>query len=287
MSTRPLNSISEERNALLSPIEESERRIAVMRQTISDSQRSVQDLSFLFMAEQHRLSDSFLARRKGFLARIFPQATDEFDNELKRLRKGYGPRFRREAMRLAQEIAEKRVLPWLRTEQENAEEEYKRVALRFVGLANDSLKRLAESGIPELSRMPNALDTERGFRVRSRFSFEKFLSVAMPASPLRYLADVVLSIVGAHRVIERAAREFLDRLLETNSTRVQSDVVDRVQESRGQLEAEIRKVLLEVGHIAQRALDHARLAKTSGEAAVRTRLCRLGELEAEVKAYLS
>jgi hypothetical protein len=190
-------------------------------------------------------------------------------------------------MRLAQEIAEKRVLPWLRTEQENAEEEYKRVALRFVGLANDFLKRLAESGIPELSRMPNALDTERGFRVRSRFSFEKFLSVAMPASPLRYLADVVLSIVGAHRVIERAAREFLDRLLETNSTRVQSDVVDRVQESRGQLEAEIRKVLLEVGHIAQRALDHARLAKTSGEAAVRTRLCRLGELEAEVKAYLS
>jgi len=40
---------------------------------------------------------------------------------------------------------------------------------------------------------------------------------------------------------------FLTRLLETNSTRVQRNVLKRVQERRGKLEAEIRKLDLAVG----------------------------------------
>ncbi len=278
--------ISVERDALLSPIEEYERRIANMRETIHDSQRSLQDLGYLLMAEQHRLSDAFLGRRKEFLGRILPQAMSECDGELKRLRRRYGPSFRRAAMGVCQKVAEKHVLPWLAAEQAYAEEEYKKAAARFVDLANDFLKKLSESGIPELSRMPNALETEKGFRIHSRFSFEQFLSVAMPASPLRYLADILLSAVRAYGVMERAAREFLEHLLETNSTRVQSDVVDRVQESRGQLEAEIRRVLLEVGHIAQRALEHARLAKAAGAEAVEKKVSRLTDIEAEVRTFL-
>ena len=109
----------------------------------------------------------------------------------------------------------------------------------------------------------------------------------MPASPLRYLADVALGLVGAHGAIERAAQEFLEHLLETNSTRVQSDVVDRVRESRGQLEAEIRKILLEIGHIAQRALENARRSKAAGEAAVAARLSRLAGMEAEVRGFVA
>jgi hypothetical protein len=134
--------------------------------------------------------------------------------------------------------------------------------------------------------MPSALDREKGFRIRSRFSFEQFLSVARPASPLRFVADVLLGLVRAHGVIEREAREFLEHLLETNSVRVQSDVVERVQESRGQLEAEIRRLLLEVGHIAQRALEHARLARAAGATAVETKLSRLTAMEAEVKTFV-
>jgi hypothetical protein len=278
--------ISEEREALLSPIEEYERRISAMQDTIRDSHRSLQDLSFLFMAEQHRLSDLFLTRRKDFLRATLAQATSEFNEGLKKINAAYGPSFRRKAMRLAQEVAERHVLPWLGTEQESAEKEYKEVASRFVGLANDFLERLSKSGFPELSRIPNALHTEKGFRVRSRFSFEQFISVAMPASPLRYLADVFLGLAGAHRSIERAAREFLEHLLETNSTRVQSDVVDRVQESRNQLEAEIRKLLLEVGHIAQRALEHARTAKAAGAAAVASRLTQLTRWQDDMKTLL-
>lgn len=279
--------VFEERDALLSPIEKYERRIAAMRKTVSESQRSLQDLGYLLTAEQRRLSDTFLDRRKEFLGRVLPQAKAEFVEAASNHRPRYGPRFRRAAMRSAQTIAEKYVLPWLATEQAHAEEEYKKAAARFVNLANEFLEKLAQSGVPELSRLPNALDTEKGFRVSSRFSFEQFIGVALPASPLRYLADVFLGLLGARGVIERAAREFLEHLLETNSTRVQSDVVDRVQESRGQLEAEIRRLLLEVGHIAQRALEHARTAKAAGAKAVEARLARLAEMEAEVRAFLA
>jgi hypothetical protein len=277
--------IAEEREALLSPIEESERRIANMRQTISDSQRSLQDLGYLFMAEQHRLSDTFLERRKEFLRQYLPRATPEFVTDVKRLRRGYGPSFRREAMQLAQDIAEKYVLPWLGAEQAHGEEQYRKVAARFVDLANEFLRRLSGSGVPELTRMPHAIDPEAGFRIRSHFTFERLLPVAMPASPLRYVADVILALVNGYGVMERAAREFLERLLEMNSSRVQSDVVERIQESRGQLEAEIRRLLLEVGHIAQRALEHARSAKAAGTAAVETKLARLAEIDAEINSF--
>jgi len=281
-----LNIAFEERDALLRPIEESEQRISTMRTTIAAAERSLHDLSYLFMGDQHRLSDLFLSRRKAFLAQALPQARAEFEMELQNIPRRYGPRFRRRAMRLAQSIASRRVLPWLTTEQARAEEEYRQVATRFVNLGNDFLKKLAESGVPELARMPNALDPEKGFRVRSRFLFEGLINVAQPPSPLRYLADVALGAVLAFSVIEKKAREFLEYLLEMNSTRVQSDVVDRVQESKGQLEVEIRKLLHEVSRVAERALENAREAKEQGAAAVEAKLGRLRAREEEVQLLL-
>lgn len=102
--------------------------------------------------------------------------------------------------------------------------------------------------------MPHALDPESGFRVRSGFAFIDFTNEAQPASPLRWIADLVLAPIGARKVITRDARGFLDKLLETNSTRVQSDILSRVQDSQGQLEAEIRKLLHEVSRIAEKAV---------------------------------
>lgn len=276
----------EEREALLRPVEESERRIAAMRQTITEAERSLREVGYLFTAEQHRLSDLFLSQRKAFLADALPKAKQETQDELGRIAKRYGPRFRREAMHVAQTVSGRFVLPWLAAEQVRAEEEYRKVAARFVSIGNDFLKKLADSGISELARMPNALDTEKGFRVRSHFHFEEFINLAQPASPLRYLADVFLGFIQAFQVIEREAQEFLDHLMETNSTRVQSDVVDRVQESRGLLEVEIRKLLHEVSRIAERALDHARVAKAEGAAAVEAKLARLKVVEEEIRALL-
>jgi hypothetical protein len=179
-------------------------------------------------------------------------------------------------------IAEQYVVPWLDAEQARAETEYRRAESRFVNIGSDFLKKLSESGVPELARMPNALDSDKGFRAPSWFTFEGLIHVAQPASPLRYLADVFLGAVRIFSVIERDALEFLDHLLEMNSTRVQSDVVARVQESRGQLEVEIRILLHEVSRIAENALEHARTARADGAYAVEAALARLNCIEREV-----
>jgi GTP-binding protein EngB required for normal cell division len=276
--------ISEEREALQRPAEESQTRIAVMKQTIGDAERSMRELGYLFMAEQQHISDKFVDRHKTFLARVIPQAHKEFDASLQSISGWLGPSYRRRTFHEAQELARRHVMPWLKPEQEEAETEYRRVALRFVEMANEFLKKLANAGIPELARMPHALDPERGFRVRSEFTFYEYRDVAQPASPLRWLGELALGLVGARWIIRDDAHEFLTRLLETNTTRVQSDVLNRVQESRGKLETEIRKLLHEVRRIAEQALVRARKVKEDGEPAVQAELNRLNGFEQEVTA---
>ena len=276
--------ITEEREALQRPIEESESRINVMKQTIADAERSMRELGYLFMAEQQHLSDVFVDRHKAFLARVMPQASKEFDVAQQSISCWLGPSYRRRIFREAQEIARRHVVPWLKPEQEEAEKEYRRVALRFVEMANEFLKKLASAGIPELARMPHALDPESGFRVRSEFTFLEFIEVAQPASPLRWLADLTLGLVGARKIIQNDAQRFLARLLEFNSTRVQSDILNRLQESRGKLETEIRKLLHEVSRIAEQALARAKKVREEGAPAVAAELRRLDSLEQEVRA---
>ena len=274
--------IDEERDALRRPIEESERRMASMKQTLAESERSVRDLSFLFMAEQRRLSDVFVARHKEFLASAAAPADREFRESMSSIPCRFGPSYRRHLMHQAQELARFRVVPWLQSEKQEAEREYRRVSVRFVEMGNEFLRRLADAGIPELARMPHALDPETGFRVRSKFTFMDFIAVAQPASPLRWLADVVLGSVGGSKVIQQDARDFLRQLLETNSVRVQSDILNRAQESRSRLEVEIRKLLQEVSRIAEQALVRAKRVKQEGEAAVQSEYARLDRLESEL-----
>jgi ribosome biogenesis GTPase A len=282
LSEQVLAIISEHREALRRPIEESERRIITMKQTIAEAERSMRELSFLFMAEQQHISDMFVDRHKTFLAHVLPQAQREYELSLHSVSGWLGPTYRRRTFHEAQELARRHVMPWLQPEQEQAESEYRRVAARFVEMANDFLQKLANAGIPELARMPHALDPERGFRVRSEFTFYEFRDVAHPASPVRWLTDLILGLIGARWLIRDQARSFLTRLLETNSTRVQSDVLNRIQESRGRLEVEIRKLLHEVSPIAEEALVRARKVKEKGEPAVEAELGRLDHLEREV-----
>ena len=282
LSEQLLAIITEEREALERPIEESERRIAVMKETIAEAERSMREVEFLWMAEQRHLSDVFVDRHKEFLSSVWPSAEEEFERAVRSMPRRMGPSYRRAIMREAQEIAQRHVMPWLQTEQEEGEKEYRRVASRFVQMANDFLKKLADAGIRELARMPHALDPETGFRTRSEFLFRDMIEVAQPASPLRWLADLVLGLVGARGVIQSDGREFLGRLLEVNCSRVQNDVLNRVQESRGRLEVEIRKLLHEISRIAVEALTHAREARAAGAAAVEAAVARLDRLEQEI-----
>lgn len=118
----------------------------------------------------------------------------------------------------------------------------------------------------------------------SKFTFEDFIGTAQPPSPLRWLADVFLPIAGARTIITNQAREFLRHLLETNSSRVQNDILNRIQERRDHLEVEIRKLLHEISRIAEQALDRARKVKEEGAPAVQAAIERLDRLEQEVSA---
>lgn len=278
--------VREERAALLRPIEESEHRIKSMRQTIADAERSMHDLGYLFTAEQHRLSDLFLGRRKEFLKQTLPPARTELREKLKALPHRSGPGYRRDVLHAAQEIAKRYVTPWLEAEQAYAEGVYRQAAQRFVDFANDFLRKLAEGGVPELSQMPHALDAERGFRARSQFTFYDFITVAQPVSVFRFIGDLALGLAGAYGAFERDAEEFLDRLLETNSTRVQSDINDRITDSRHHLEADIRRLLTGVTQVAERALANAQSTRSSGSTAVESQLARFAALEQELSSML-
>jgi GTP-binding protein EngB required for normal cell division len=286
LSEQLLAMISEDRDALQRPIEESERRIKLMKETISDAERSMRELNFLFMAEQHRISDLFLDRHKQFFRSASMESEAEFDHALASVPGGFGPHYRRRVMHRAQETARRKVTPWLKPEQEEGERQYRAVALRFVEMGNSFLKKLADAGLGELTRMPHALDSEKGFRVRSRFTFEDFIGTAQPPSPLRWLADIFLLLLGARKVITNEAREFLRHLLEVNGSRVQNNVLNRIQESRDRLEVEIRKLLHEISRIAEQALDRARKVKEEGAPAVQSAIERLNRLEREVSALV-
>ena len=276
--------VGTEREALLQPIEESEKRIGRMRQTLADSERSLRDLGYLLTSEQHRLSDLFLSQRRTFMEHALAAAELEYETEAPKLHKGWGPAYRRAVMRLAQDVARRHVAPWLELEQQKAEAAYREAMVRFTTYADQFLAKLAQEGMPELALLPSALDPERGFRKRSEFQFYDYIHLASPASPLVRIGDVMIGFAGQYQRLRKRGREFLALLMETNSTRVQSDLQNRVQESRQQLEVEIGKLLHAVGRIAERALDRARLAKDSGEEQVRSALQRLELFEAQIQA---
>ncbi len=276
--------IQEDRDALERPVEESERRIKLMKETINEAERSMRELSFLFMAEQQRISDYFVDRRKQFMSAASKESELEFVAELAATPRSFGPRYRRRLMHAVQKISRELVTPWLKLEQDEGERQYRAVASRFAEMANKFLEKLASAGLGELTRMPHALDLDKGFRVRSRYTFEDFIGTAQPPSPLRWLADALLSLAGGRKIITKEAREFLWHLLETNSSRVHNDVLNRIQESRDRLEVEIRKLLHEISRVAEQALERARKVKEEGAPAIQSALEWLDRLERDVAA---
>lgn len=65
---------------------------------------------------------------------------------------------------------------------------------------------------------------------------------------------------------------------------MQNDVLNRIEESRNRLEAEIRKLLHEVSRIAEQALVRARNAQEKGAPAVEAALRRLDGFEQDITA---
>jgi hypothetical protein len=277
-----LNVLEAEEQALLRPREESERRIAALRQTIAAAELSLSDLGHLFTAEQQRLSQRFAKRRESFLDGVRPLARQELAAGLQSSPRGGGPSFRRAALRRAQQIAQRQILPWLESEQAQAEDAFRGTAQRFIELANGFLRRMAGTGLPGLASIPETVSLDEGFRTESRFYFYDFVTIAQPASPLRYLADVALGMVRAYDTIGADAFQFLELLLETNASRVQNDLEERVLESRRRLEAEVRALLQEAIAVSEHAWRRSRAAQAEGSSAVKAALENVAGAEREV-----
>lgn len=108
------------------------------------------------------------------------------------------------------------------------------------------------------------------------------VTVAQPASPLIYIGDVMLGAVHLSYFFRKAASEFRETLLDTNTSRVQGDVEQRVVESPTPLESQVRKLLREVTVTAEKALASARVAREAGKAAIQSELGRLSILQKEI-----
>lgn len=275
-------SIEERLRALQEPIANSEQRVANLRQTISQAEQSLRDLGALFSAEQMRLSNLLLARRKEFLKQVLPAAREDFDRESNSVIARFGPTRRRELMAIAQTIARRHVMPWLDAEEAEAEALYGAVTQRFVSLVNGLLQRISEEQAADFAHLPKSLDAEPGFRTRSRFFFHDMITTARPASPILYSLDWLMGTLHIYRWFRKAAVHFLEGLLDTNASRVQGDVEQRVVESRLRLEAEVRKLLREVSASAEQALLTARELMAAGTNAVRGELDRLRKLGDEL-----
>ena len=278
--------IKEERDALLSPLGDSERRIIELRKTLDKAEQAMRELGVLLGTEQQSLSDTLAERRKNFLKPAQTRAHKELAARLSMVgHRRNGPRYRRDVMHAVQEVARTRLEPWLEGEAKYADDAFRKTAQRFVDLGNDFLQRLAETGVPGLENLPDELDRQQGLRAKSQFLIHLIERVAAPASPFLYVADLLLGVLGLRAGVHNDADEFLDQLLEVNSVRVQSDVDERVRESRRLLEAEIKALLRSAVSIAERAQEHARMTQVAGSQAVEAALARLDVAEQQVRSY--
>ena len=187
-------------------------------------------------------------------------------------------------MALAQTIARRHVIPWLDAEETEAEELYAAVTERFVSLVNQLLQRISREQSSDFSHLPKSLDAGQGFRTHSRFFFHDMITIAQPASPLLYVLDGLTGVLRMRRWFQRGAERFLEQLLDTNASRVQGDVEQRVVESRLRLESEVRNLLREVSATAEHALTNAQEMVAAGANAVATEMERLRKLRDELAA---
>jgi len=189
LGERLLDELEEERSALLRPLEQSERRIAMLRACAAEAEQSMRDLGYLMTAEQERLAKRFADKKQKFLEWALPFALRELSDSLSHQEIGRRA-LRKQAFALAQQISQECLDRWRSGEQLAAEALYAEASDRFVQLANDFLHRLSESGDPSLGKLPRAIGPELGFRVKSRLFYTEMLT-STARSPLRWLLDLL------------------------------------------------------------------------------------------------
>jgi GTP-binding protein EngB required for normal cell division len=259
--------VLESRDALVRPIEATERRVEMLRGCVAEAQQSLRDLSYLFDSEQDRMGQVFERNKAAFVERAVPQARQELTRILASspLR---ASKLRMEAIHQAEEISHQGLDEWLATAQPEAERLYIQASNRFVELANGFLKKLAESGDPALATLPSSVTPETGFRTRSRLYYSS-LSPLVLRTPFGGFLDLIRSRKQQARALEEEIGKYLETLVTANANRIVNDFNDRVQESRWRFQNEVVSYLNELSSTAESALDRARHRRAEDEASVK------------------
>lgn len=281
LAGRLLNTIEEERRALIAPLIELDARLRHLSEYVTESETTIRDLGLLFLGEQQRLTLRLEQRRQEFIALVLPQAARQLAEKLASAPLN-GPAYRRFSMQAALDIARQYVLPWLAREEETVSQEYADITRRFTSLAIEFLGELASGGIPHLNYAPETIEDYGKLTSRSRFQFQALLRIARPASPFRHAGDFIFSAFGLHRLIRQDASDFLAQLLDVNTSRVQGDLENRLAVARKELEHAVRDVLIRAKEIASETLSRARETRNAGNPAVQARLARFAEIEREI-----
>lgn len=279
LAARLVRGIDEQIDALRRPVTESEARLDALRRSISDVERSLGDLHYLLLAEQERLTTRITEERNAFLGSALSQAMGDLRAAALADSARAASAMRERTMERAREVACAHLDRWRERELPAAEERYRAGAARFVDLANEFLARVETAGTLGIE-LPPPLPGEGGFRTASRLFYTELLHVAAPSWIVKLL-DRVRPRRGVLGSAITAGTEYLERLLGSNSARIQNDLISRVVESRAQLETDVRARLSGAAEAAEQALERARERQAAGREAVAEATARLGKLRGE------
>jgi signal recognition particle receptor subunit beta len=264
--------LDEQRATLLRPIQDSEKRLAQLRVTVGNAERSLNDLAHLLNAEQERLVRRFSDER----AQFFDHALAGAQHELK-LAINTGPgnalRPRAHAIDQAQAIARRCLERWLTELEPRATTLYREAEGRFVELVNGFRDRVvAIAGLENVA----AIHPAPGFRAKSGFYYTEMMNVTA-TSPVAWMLDHAFPW-WRHGAIQRAVAEYLEKLIEVNSARIKNDFDDRLTKSRRHLEYEISNALHRLVMAADTAVNEARRVHAAGAVAVNARVDEIEKL---------
>jgi hypothetical protein len=278
--------LTQERESLLRPIEESERRLRMLDASSDRIDQRLRYLGHMLTAEQERVSEALLERQERFLAGSLAAAMADVDREVGRA-KGWGPGVRRRIARFIREMTRGLVEPWLAGEEEVAGAMYGEVAERFVDVANAFLEELESVADVELDRVSDAAVPEPDLDGASRFYFDPLPTDFVSTLPFQALADTLSPRPWLRHRLRKQGRAFAEQLLKRNATRVRNDLDQRVAESRRRLEGEVRTILSDARAWAEAMIARTRTAQAAGTEAVQAELDRLADAEAELEAIES
>ena len=277
LATKLLREIDEQRDALTRPQEESVRRVAALRKTVAEAERTLTELDYLFTAVQDTLAREFERERERFLEEAAPMATQALDTAIEA---GADAKdVATHGMESAQVIARRDVENWRGQMVPVAGRLYERAVARFVEIANGFLERVADSTDPTVTGLPRSFEPSLAFRTKARFCFTDMLTIATPKLSTR-LAGITRA--GRIAAVKKDARAYIVRLLTTNSARVANDFSDQVLESRRRVQAELRDDIRMVVRSAEAAVERAAKRRAEGEDAVRRELEKYERLRADV-----